>query len=121
MPATEPASRGGAAEAPVNLLRHQDLVGGFGPSSCTLVPGQHLGAIALADASTRARQWASCSAEGVGGSTDMGVGSLMPPAYDHPPGPQQLRTITQALWRPDVSAPAKRRSAYLGAVPHSCY
>jgi hypothetical protein len=38
----------------------------------------------------------------------------------HPPGPLQLRTITQALWRPDVSGAAKRRPAYLGAVPDSC-
>jgi hypothetical protein len=49
MPPSRQAGRC-AAEAPVNLLRHKDLVGGYSPSSRVLVPGQYLGAIALADA-----------------------------------------------------------------------
>jgi hypothetical protein len=41
------AGRRGAAGEPA---RHKDLVGGYSPSSRVLVPGHHLGAIALADA-----------------------------------------------------------------------
>jgi hypothetical protein len=54
--------------------------------------------------STRARHSASCSAEGVGmGVASLNVNSLLAIHSD----PSQLRTITQTLWRPDVSVPQK--------------
>ena len=50
MPATEPATSGGAAKLLVDPPGDQDPVGGSRLSSCALLPGRQLGAITLADA-----------------------------------------------------------------------
>ena len=49
MPATQPASSGGASRSRRWPLGDQDLVDGCSPSSRDLVPGHYLGVITLAD------------------------------------------------------------------------
>jgi hypothetical protein len=71
----------GAAEPPANLLRHKDLVGVGSPSSRVLVPGHHLGAIALADELDQGLPLGKLLGRGRWRLDRVGVASLMPPAY----------------------------------------
>jgi hypothetical protein len=86
-----------AAQPLVNQLGDQNLVGGRSSNCLGLVPGQQLGAIALADPFDRACQSASCSADGGGGSIDTGIASLVQQPFGHRPDSAQLRTIVHAM------------------------
>src|SRR5215217_6954775 len=104
MPATEPTSMGGA---PRNrwrtLLGDQDLVDGYGPSSRDLIPGHDLGAITLADAIDQGPPLGKLLGRGRGHCLAHADSILA-----IQPGPQQLRTISEALWWFQRSQPTRK-------------
>ena len=70
-----------AAQPLVDPRGDQNLVGGSRPRRWALVPAHHLGAIALADALDQGLPFGKLLGRGVGGSTGMGIASLMRTAY----------------------------------------
>ena len=123
MPATEPANRGRrAAELLVDPVGDQDLIGVGRPSSRVLVPGHHLGAIALADALDQGPPLDKLLGRGRWRLDRRGrrLAHAASVSAIHPLVLSNSAQYADAV-QPDVSAAAKRRSAYLGAVPHSCY
>jgi hypothetical protein len=85
------------------LAGDQDLVGGDGPSSRDLIPGHDLGAITLADAIDQGPPLGKLLGRGRGRCLAHADSILA-----IQPGPQQLRTISEALWWPQRSQPTRK-------------
>jgi hypothetical protein len=94
---------GCAAKPLADLLGDQDLVDGYEPSSRALIPGHHLGAITPADALDQGPP--------LGKLLGRGRGRCLAHANSLStiqPGPQQLRTISEALWPSQASQPTRK-------------